>query len=103
MIAIAAMWAYDLNLYTIAYFDPASAQGLFDLRGLALAVAAPLFAIGSEQGERWRIRLSRAATFQSLSLLAISAYLAVMAVLVTALRGSGFDWTRAIWSRCWRR
>ena len=96
MIAIAAMWAYDLNLYTIAYFDPASAQGLFDFRGLALALVAPLFAINAARGERWRIRLSRAATFQSLSLLAITAYFAVMAVLVTALRGSGFDWTRAV-------
>ena len=27
MIALAGMWAYDLNLYTIAYFDPGSAQG----------------------------------------------------------------------------
>ena len=94
MIAIAAMWAYDLNLYTIAYFDPGSAQGLFDFRGLALALVAPLFAIGGT--DRWRIRLSRAATFQSLSVLAITAYLAVMAVVVTALRGSGFDWTRAV-------
>jgi putative PEP-CTERM system histidine kinase len=96
MIAIAAMWAYDLNLYTIAYFDPNSAQGLFDFRGLALALVAPLFAVGAGRDERWRIRLSRAATFQSLSLLAITAYFAVMAVLVTALRGSGFDWTRAV-------
>jgi putative PEP-CTERM system histidine kinase len=94
VIAIAAMWAYDLNLYTIAYFDPSSARGLFDFRGLALALVAPLFAIGG--ADRWRIRLSRAATFQSLSLLAITAYVAVMAVLVTAMRGSGFDWTRAV-------
>jgi putative PEP-CTERM system histidine kinase len=96
MIALAIMWAYDLNLYTIAYFDPGSAQGLFNWRGLAIAIAAPLFAIGGSQGSGWRIRLSRAATFQSLSLLAICAYFAVMAVLVTALRGSGFDWTRAL-------
>jgi hypothetical protein len=34
MIALAVMWAYDLNLYTIAYFDPSSALGLFDWRGL---------------------------------------------------------------------
>ncbi len=95
MIALAVMWAYDLNLYTIAYFDPASAQGLLNWRGLPLAVAAALFAVGGARDERWRIRLSRAATFQSLSLLAICAYFAVMAVLVTALRGSGFDWTRA--------
>jgi putative PEP-CTERM system histidine kinase len=96
MIALAMMWAYDLNLYTIAYFDPGKAQGLFDWRGLVLVIAAPLFAIGGAQGERWRIRLSRAATFQSLSMLAIAAYIAVMAVLVTALRDSGVDWTRAL-------
>ena len=95
-IALAAMWAYDLNLYTIAYFDPSSARGLFDWRGLVIAVIAPLFAIGGMGDDRWRIRLSRAATFQSLSMLAITAYIAVMAVLVTALRGSGFDWTRAL-------
>ena len=96
MIALALMWAYDLNFYTIAYFDPSSAKGLFDWRGLPMAIAAGLFAIGGSQGDGWRIRLSRAATFQSLSLLAICAYFAVMAVLVTALRGSGFDWTRAL-------
>ena len=96
MIALAMMWAYDLNLYTIAYFDPSQAQGLFDWRGLVMVIIAPLFAIGSAQGERWRIRLSRAATFQSLSMLAIAAYIAVMAVLVTALRDSGVDWTRAL-------
>jgi len=96
MMALALMWAYDLNFYTIAYFDPSSAKGLFDWRGLPMSLAAALFAIGGSQGEGWRIRLSRAATFQSLSLLAICAYFAVMAVLVTALRGSGFDWTRAL-------
>ena len=96
MIALAAMWAYDLNLYTIAYFDPGKAQGLFDWRGLVMVMAAPLFAFGGSEDERWRIRLSRAATFQSLSMLAIAAYIAVMAVLVTALRDSGVDWTRAL-------
>ena len=96
MLALALMWAYDLNFYTIAYFDPTSARGLFDWRGLPMAIAAALFAVGGTQGAGWRIRLSRAATFQSLSLLAICAYFAVMAVLVTALRGSGFDWTRAL-------
>ena len=95
-IALAAMWAYDVNLYTIAYFDPSSAQGLFNWRGMVVAVIAPLFAIGGIGDDRWRIRLSRAATFQSLSMLAITAYVAIMAVLVTALRGSGFDWTRAL-------
>ncbi len=94
MLGLALMWVYDLNLYTVVYVDQGAARGLFDWRGLAVAATAPLIALGAARGEGWRIRLSRAATFQSLSLLAICAYFAMMAVLAAALRGSGVDWTR---------
>jgi putative PEP-CTERM system histidine kinase len=94
MLGLACLWLYDLNLYTIAYFDHAAARGLGDWRGLAVAGSAPLFALGGARGEGWRIRLSRAATFQSLSLIAICAYFVLMAVLATAMQGSGVDWTR---------
>lgn len=96
MLALAGIWAYDLNLYTIAYFDLGAARSLFDWRGLAMALAAPLFVIGSGRRDAWRIRLSRAATFQSLSLLAIGGYFVMMAVMASALRESGFDWTRGL-------
>ena len=96
MLALALMWTYDLNLYTIAYLDPATAKGLSDWRGLLVAASGPLFALGARGEDGWRIRLSRAATFQSLSLLAICGYFAVMAILATALRGSGLDWVRAL-------
>jgi len=43
-----------------------------------------LFALATRKQETWRVRLSRAATFQSLSLLAICAYFALMAILATA-------------------
>ena len=94
MLGLACLWLYDLNLYTIFYFDHAAAQGLSDWRGLAVAASAPLFALGGARGAGWRIRLSRAATFQSLSLIAICAYFVLMAVLATAMQGSGVDWTR---------
>ena len=68
MLGLALMWVYDLNLYTMAYVDRDAARGLFDWRGLAVAATAPLIALGGARGEGWRIRLSRAATFQSLSL-----------------------------------
>lgn len=97
MLGLAIMWAYDLNVYTIGYFDGSAARTLFDWRGLAMALTAPLFVVGSSRREDvWRIRLSRAATFQSLSLLAIFVYFAVMAVLASLLRDSGFAWTRAM-------
>ena len=91
MIALAMLWLYDLNCYTLAYLDPTS-TGLFVWRGVAVAMTAPLFALAARREESWRIRLSRAATFQSLSLLAICGYFAVMTILATALRGSGRNW-----------
>jgi putative PEP-CTERM system histidine kinase len=96
MLALALCWAYDLNYYTIAYINKAAAGGLADWRGIALALTAPLFALAARREEDWRIRLSRAATFQSLSLLAICAYFAVMAILATALQGSGIGWLRVV-------
>ncbi len=95
MLALALSWAYDLNFYTISYLDVSAATGLSDWRGIAVALTAPLFALAVRHEDDWRIRLSRAATFQSLSLLAICAYFAVMAVLATALRGADGDWLRA--------
>jgi putative PEP-CTERM system histidine kinase len=96
MLALALSWAYDLNFYTVSYIDPASASGIADWRGLAIALTAPLFALAARHEDDWRIRLSRAATFQSLSLLAICAYFAVMAVLATALRGGNGEWLRSL-------
>src|SRR6185369_9992284 len=83
---------YDLNLYTLAYMAAPGAAVLFEYRGLFTAFVAPLFVIGSVPGKSLRIRLSRAATFQSLSLLAICVYFVVMAILATALRGSQWNW-----------
>jgi putative PEP-CTERM system histidine kinase len=90
MLALAISWAYDLNLYTVGYISSSSsAGGLADWRGMALALTGPLFALAARNEDDWRIRLSRAATFQSLSLLAICAYFAVMAVLASAVQASG--------------
>jgi putative PEP-CTERM system histidine kinase len=96
MLALVATWGYDLNLYTLRYLDPVAAGGLGEWRGLVIACTVPLFAIGAKHADGWRIHLSRAATFQSLSLLAICAYFAVMAILATALGRAGIDWTRPL-------
>ncbi|MEA3067587.1 MAG: hypothetical protein QOK41_994, partial [Sphingomonadales bacterium] len=96
MLGLALIWTYDLNLYTIAYLGSASAARLVEWRGFAVALAAPLFALATRKDGAWRMRLSRAATFQSLSLLAICAYFALMAILATALRGTGVDWLSSL-------
>ena len=96
MLGLALIWGYDLNLYTLAYLEPQGAGILFEYRGLFTALIAPLFIVGSAGRKALKIRLSRAATFQSLSLLAICVYFAVMAVLATALRGSQWNWGSSV-------
>jgi putative PEP-CTERM system histidine kinase len=96
MLGLTLMWGYDLNLYTTAYLGAGGADDLFTWRGAFAALIAPLFALGSAGAKSLRIRLSRAATFQSLSLVAIISYLAVMVVLATALRRSQWDWASAV-------
>ena len=96
MLALVVTWGYDLNLYTLYYLEPEAARGLFDWRGAVIAITAPLFAVGAGQQDGWKMRLSRAATFQSLSLLAICGYFAVMTIMATALRGTGWDWSRTL-------
>src|SRR5437868_137637 len=96
MLGLALIWIYDHNLYTNIYLGSAGARRLLECRGLAVALAAPLFALATREHGAWRVRLSRAATFQSLSLLAICAYFALMAILATALRGTGVDWSSAL-------
>ncbi|GAA4753025.1 PEP-CTERM system histidine kinase PrsK [Sphingomonas daechungensis] len=96
MIGLSLMWSYDLNLYTVAYLHSRLAPDLYEWRGLVVALTAPMFAMAIRREEGWRVRLSRAATFQSLSLLAICGYFAVMAILATALRGTSVEWSRGI-------
>ena len=95
-LGLALLWGYDLNLYTVAYLGSSGADRLIEWRGLAVALAAPMFALATRDESGWRIRVSRAATFQSLSLLAICAYFALMAIVATELRGSGVDWSAAL-------
>ena len=96
MLALSLTWSYDLNFYTIAYLDSRIAPDLFEWRGAIVAATAPMFAMAANREDGWRIRLSRAATFQSLSLLAICAYFAMMAILATALRGTSVEWSRGL-------
>jgi putative PEP-CTERM system histidine kinase len=94
MAALAAMWTYDLNLYTIGYIADASQGELLATRGAGTALLAPVFAMASRRNSNWRIRLSRSVTFQSVSLMAIGAYLLAMIVLASAIQLVGGDYAR---------
>jgi putative PEP-CTERM system histidine kinase len=92
MAALGIMWAYDLHLYTAAYLSRAVPVELYALRGAVLALLVILFALGMRRTARLKVQLSRAATFQSLSVLAILAYLIVMMSVSRAVELAGGDW-----------
>jgi len=91
MVSLAAMWTYDLNLYTVAYLAHGWSEELFAGRGLAMLILAPLFALGSRRNAKWKMRLSRAAAFQTLSLVAIGGYLVAMVVITRVMQLIGGD------------
>lgn len=89
MAALAGMWVFDLNLYTIAYLTRGPVDELFSVRGLLMVAFAGVIALGSRRNTQWKMRVSRAVTFQSLSLLAIGGYLVMMVLVVRALDVAG--------------
>ena len=98
MLGLTLMWGYDLNLATLAYLQGSAATSvdeLFQARGIFMAVIAPLFGATAGLTNSLRVKLSRAATFQSISLLGICIYLATMAGLASAFRRSHWDWATA--------
>jgi len=94
MIALAGMWTYDLHLYTVAYLTRSPVDDLFAMRGAILSMLVPLFALASRRSAQWRVQMSRAASFQSLSVLAILAYLILMMSATRALEIIGGNWVR---------
>jgi len=88
--SLAAMWTYDLNLYAICWFAPRQVDELYALRGLLMALVAPVIAVGMRKGMAGRLQLSRAITFQSLSIVAVGLYVVVLsaaAVLIELIAG----------------
>ncbi|WHO40411.1 PEP-CTERM system histidine kinase PrsK [Sphingobium sp. AP49] len=88
--ALAAMWTYDLNLYVIRYFAMSRVNELYALRGLLMALLAPVIAVGLRKEMAGRLQLSRTITFQSLSVVAVALYVVVLtaaAVLIELIAG----------------
>ncbi|WP_420143733.1 XrtA/PEP-CTERM system histidine kinase PrsK [Sphingobium sp.] len=88
--SLAAMWTYDLSLYAVSWFAPHRVNELYALRGLLMALVAPVIAIGMRKDMAGRLRLSRTITFQSLSIVAVGLYVGVLAaaaVLIELIAG----------------
>ncbi|MDN3645560.1 PEP-CTERM system histidine kinase PrsK [Pontixanthobacter aestiaquae] len=109
---LAALWAFDLHFFTAAYIGGTIPQELVIIRGLVVGLIAVPLAVGSKRSYAlMRLKPSRSVTFQSLSLLAIGAYLLLMAGIAQSLSALGGDLGRlaqvgfifiaVVWSLLW--
>lgn len=94
MASLAAIWTFDLNLFTITYLTQEFPTELHAMRGPALACIAPILALASIRNTEWELKLSRSVAFRSLSLVAIGGYLMMMVIIATALQIIGGDYAR---------
>lgn len=95
--ALATVWIFDLNLYTVAYLSDSWPREIAAMRGIATIALVSLFAIGASHGrEALRLRPSRAVTFQTFSLLLIGIYLVGMVLVAQWLAYVGGDFSRLI-------
>ena len=89
-LGLAALWAIDLNFYTVAYLAGDPPLLLAAGRGLAAALLAGVIALGARRGsEALRFSPSRTVAFQSVSLLLIGAYLLTMVIAAQWLGNAG--------------
>lgn len=83
--ALAAMWTYDFCLYVIGSFAIERAKELYALRGPLMALLAPVIAVGMRGEKAGSLQLSRALTLRSLSLMAITLYIILVAAASLAI------------------
>ncbi|MCH7628388.1 MULTISPECIES: XrtA/PEP-CTERM system histidine kinase PrsK [Novosphingobium] len=88
--ALAVLWGYDLNYFTIAYLGNQIPAEMAALRGLASLFAVLLLFVGALRGQSMlRFSPSRTVAFQSLSLLVIGGYMMAMVAAAQSLSWLG--------------
>lgn len=85
MLALALLWAFDLNLATVSYLISAWPMWLFGLRGPLLMMIAPLLVTAGRLATLDRVRVSRGARFQTITLVLSGGYLALMLLVARLL------------------
>lgn len=96
-LALAGLWSFDLNYFTVAYLTNSGPQVLGALRGGTAIAAALLLAAGARRGSAdLRFKPSRAVTFQSVSLLLIGGYLVTMVAIAQWLSLAGGDFAASL-------
>jgi putative PEP-CTERM system histidine kinase len=95
-IALAALFAYDLNLYTWQLLTGRLDADLINMRGAAIALTVPLFVASVRRTRKWELKISRQVAFTTFSLAGVGGYLMLMSLLGYGLSLVGGDWGRLL-------
>ena len=82
---LACLWAGDLVLATSAYVTGHWSPGMMALRGTLAMLSAGFIAMAIQRDEQRPVTVSRTVAYQSLSLVAVGAYLALLAIGTSAI------------------
>lgn len=96
VLAIGAMWLVDINVLSVAWLTMGWPHQLVAVRGGAMALIAAAIAMGLQRRGEWPMQLSRTVAYQSLSLVAIGLYFALLALATSALAAIGGDNARLL-------
>lgn len=96
VLAIGAIWLVDINLLSVAWLTMNWPNQLVAVRGGAMALIAAAIAMGLQRRGEWPMQLSRTVAYQSLSLVAIGLYFALLALATSALAAIGGDNARLL-------
>jgi putative PEP-CTERM system histidine kinase len=94
-VALGLVWAFELNLYTVAYLAKQWPVQLAAMHGLLDMAFAGIMGVGALRGGHGlRLQPSRAVAFRTISLLLIGGYLAAMVAVAQWLAMAGGDYAR---------
>ncbi len=96
VLSLGAMWLVDVNVLSVAWLSDGWPEELIAVRGLAMAMIAAAIAAGLQRRGEWPMQISRTIAYQSLSLIAIGLYFALLALATTALAAIGGDNARLL-------
>lgn len=96
-VAVGAIFAYDLLLYSNAILAGAINATAWDARGFALALGVPLIALAARRSTTWSVGIfvSRQMVFYSTTLLGAGVYFTVVGFLGYYVRVAGGAWGAA--------
>lgn len=94
--ALAGLWFTDFLLFGVAYLGNEQGTAMVALRGILTVTVGLALGIGLRRKDEWSVQVSRAVAYQSLSLVAVGAYFALLALATSAIATVGGDHAR-VW------